>query len=325
MWQPSATFSSIAARAETLRAIREFFYTGGVMEVDLPVMGAATVTDPYLEPLTVAKRGAEGVRGYLQTSPEYFMKRMLARDAHPIYFLGKAFREDEVGRKHSPEFAMLEWYRPGFTDDELMAEVLSLIKSVEKHLALNGGVEPSNWVYRRESYEAVFYERLGVNPHTATISQLQAVAKERLNVDWKDSHRNTWLELLFSHLVEPALDGCVCVYDFPATQSALAKVIKREDGIEVAKRFELYINGIELANGYWELTDAKEQQRRFEQDLLRREELGLELPVIDGAFMAAMESGIPECAGVALGVDRLLMALLQKTSISEVLAFTSPQ
>lgn len=324
MWQPSASAINLKARSALLRAIREYFYPRAVIEVDPPVIGRHTVTDPYLEPLTV-NMGANNPVGYLQTSPEYFMKRMLASTGESMYYLGKAFRRDESGRKHSPEFTMLEWYRPGFDDIELRKEVLDLVGYVKSQLAEQGTVVATNdWAVSEISYEDVFNDALGVNPHTAPVADLKQIAQAKLNVDWDDDHRNTWLDLLFSHLIEPNLQGCVCVFDFPACQSALAKVKVRSDGVAVARRFEVYINGVELANGYWELTDAAEQRKRFNADHARRAELGLNLPQIDEAFMAAIDAGLPECAGVALGVDRLLMALLGADKLSDVLPFTAP-
>lgn len=320
MWQPSASHNVLKARAALLRSIREFFYQLGVREVDAPVIGACTVTDPYLEPLVVTRGSTVG---YLQTSPEFFMKRMLARDAESIYFLGKAFRQDEVGRKHSPEFTMCEWYRIGFNDEALREEVFQLIRACLNALTQESHIELLPIEFRQISYQDAFSDVFGVNPHTASAEQLRSLAVNKLDVTWQDSNRNTWLDLLFSHLVEPTLTGCVCVYDYPASQSALAKVMEREDGVEVAKRFEVYMNGIELANGYWELTDPQEQRSRFAKDLAVRREQALPQPVIDEALLAAMDSGLPECAGVALGVDRLLMAFLQKDCLAEVLPFTS--
>lgn len=279
MWQPSAPANHLKARSALLRAIREYFYLRDVMEVDPPVIGCNTVTDPYLEPLTVDMGG--GKVGYLQTSPEYFMKRILASTGEPMYYLGKAFRRDEVGPKHSPEFTMLEWYRPGLDDINLRKEVLELVTHVQTELAEQIGIAANNWAVSEISYQGIFMRMLGVNPHTASVAELKQIAQAKLNVDWDDDHRNTWLELLFSHLIEPSLSGCVCVFDFPASQAALAKVMVRSDGIAVARRFEVYVNGVELANGYWELTDAAEQRQRFSADHARRAELGLNMPDVD--------------------------------------------
>lgn len=307
-WQPSATPETLKRRAQLLKELRSFFYVRGVMEVDVPVLGSATVTDPNLEPLEVMANPA----AYLQTSPEFFMKRLLAAGAGSIFYLGKAFRAEEEGRRHRAEFTMLEWYRTGFDDVRLIAEVAELFQT------LSPGVDVAVIPYR-ELFEA----RIGIDPHEATVETLAVIAREKLDIHWPDDNINTWLDLLFSHLVEPAIasDRLTIVTDYPASQCALAKVAHNALGQRVAKRFEVYWKGVELANGYWELTDADEQKRRFESDNKTRRSSGKKSVVVDAMFLEALEHGLPECSGVALGVDRLLMCLLNKTDIKDVSYF----
>lgn len=308
MWEPSAQLTTLRERARLLGRIRAFFAARDVLEVDVPVLGTCTVTDPHLQaiPADVA-----GQRHFLQTSPEYYMKRLLAYGSGSCYCLGKAFRQDERGRRHRPEFTMLEWYRTGFDDSDLRREVLELLACVA------GRAVPA----QQRSYGELFTSYLGLDPHTASAEELAHLAAERLDVHWNDTDKSTWLDLLFSHCIEPHLKNIVLVYDYPACQCALAKVAESEQGQSVAKRFELFWDGMELANGYWELTDAREQARRFTRDNKIREQLGLPEVVADQQLLAALEAGLPECAGVALGVDRLLMCLLGASSIDEVVPF----
>lgn len=295
-------------RAALLASIRQFFAERGVLEVEVPVIGASTVTDPHLEPLLV--RDSE-LDLFLQTSPEFFLKRLLSQGIGCVYYMGKAFRQDEAGVRHNPEFTMLEWYRMGLDDKALMAEVGEL-------LSLLCPEEP----LFKKSYGDVFQAYIGVDPHGASAETLQNIAHKKLDINWQDADKNLWLDLLFSHLIEPQLTkGFTLVYDYPASQCALAKLSIDEKGREVAKRFELFGGGMELANGYWELTDAEEQRRRFEADNRERAATGKAQVKFDEAFLAALEQGIPECAGIALGVDRLLMCLVGAKHISEVLAF----
>lgn len=308
MWEPSAQLTSLRERARVLSAIRAFFADREVLEVDVPVLGTCTVTDPHLQAISA---DIAGVRHFLQTSPEYYMKRLLAAGAGSCYYLGKAFRQDERGRRHRPEFTMLEWYRTGFDDADLRREVLQLLATLSQHAV------PA----QERSYGELFQSFLGLNPHTASVAQLAQVAASRLGIHWDDSDKSLWLDLLFSHCIEPHLDNIVLVYDYPACQCALAKVVEGEQGQSVAKRFELFWDGVELANGYWELTDAREQEKRFAHDNKVRQQLGLPEVMADRQLLAALEAGLPECAGVAMGVDRLLMCLLGANSIDDVVPF----
>ncbi len=296
------------ARARLYHQLRQFFLQRGVMEVDVPVMAAAAATDPHIDSIVAHCNGRDC---YLQTSPEFAMKRLLASGSGPIYSLGKAFRNGEAGRKHNPEFVMLEWYRPGFDDYRLMDEVAALIQSV---LKLNS--------CKKYTYREVFQRYLGIDPHTAGLDRLQQLARQQVDIDWDDDNRDTWLDILITHAIEPQLgEGLVFIHDYPASQSALAKVCNDDQGQPVARRFEAFVGGIELANGYWELTDAEEQARRFASDLRHRQELGLPQYPEDQRLVAALAAGMPETAGVALGVDRLLMLATGAQSIQDVIAF----
>ncbi|MBC6904178.1 EF-P lysine aminoacylase GenX [Saccharophagus sp. K07] len=305
MFQPSASLANLQKRAQLLQQLRAFFYARDVMEVDVPAIGAATVTDIHLEPLVVPGTG------YLQTSPEYFMKRLLAAGSPSIFYLGKAYRSDESGRRHRPEFTMLEWYRLGFDDHALMQEMAELFRELAPHVAI-----------RFSSYTDAFQAVLGLCPHRASLADLQACIASKIELNSPLTDKSSCLDLLFSHCVEPELgNGITFVYDFPREQCALARMALNDAGQQVARRFEVYWDGMELANGYWELCGAEEQRKRFESDRRTRTALGLTVPEVDERFLAALETGLPECAGVALGVDRLLMCLLKVKDIREVMPF----
>jgi lysyl-tRNA synthetase class 2 len=253
---------------------------------------------------------------YLQSSPEYFLKRCLAADPEPLYYLGKAFRAGERGRLHLPEFTLLEWYRPGWDDGRLMDEVEALLR----HL---GALDDGRCV--RLDYRDCFGTALDLDPHTATDDQLReraAAVADQPARHWRGEPRATCLDLLFSLEVEPHLpSGTVFVTGYPACQAALARVVPGADGVPVARRFELFLDRVELANGYWELTDADEQRRRFAADRQLRTAMGKTTPPDDVRLLAALDAGLTPCAGVALGVDRLLMKLLGAGHIREVVAF----
>lgn len=307
-WRPTAQLAALQARAELYRKIREFFALRNVLEVETPLMAARGVTDPYIQAFAVDNN-------YLQTSPEYAMKRMLSAGCGSIYQICKAFRREEAGNYHNPEFTMVEWYRIGFNHVHLMDEVDQLIQVLLD-------CQPAI----RITYEDLFIKFLGINPHTSAIDQLQACAsKHGINLTpaaMADLSITDWLQLLMSHVIEPQLTGPVAwfVYDFPAAQAALAKVIPGQ--YPVAARFEIYMEGIELANGYYELQDASEQEKRFAEDNALRKAQNLNLMQADDRLVAALESGFPECAGIALGIDRLLMLKLHTKSIADVLSFT---
>lgn len=320
-WMPSATNEVLQMRANFLKAIRAFFETRGIMEVDTPLLYRGVATDPHLEAFAVAcGSNPENVR-YLQTSPEFLMKRLLAANSGPIYYLGKAFRKGEVGAKHNPEFTMLEWYRPEWDHIQLSREVKRLFFELL-------GTE----VAEHYTYQGLFEARFKINPHIAPEEELREIT---LAHGWAsrnpapDLDRNGWLDLLFSHGIEPQLGfSCpIVVLDFPAPQASLAK-IRRVEGnpsYEVAERFEFYYRGVELANGYHELTCADEQRRRFEEDIAKRKALGLPTLPIDHALLAALSNGFPACAGVAIGIDRLFMQKIEERNIAKVLPFAWEQ
>jgi len=314
-WQPSASIANLLKRATILTEIRRFFADRGVLEVETPAMSQATVTDIHLVPFEtrfVGPGAAEGKPLYLMTSPEYHMKRLLAAGSGPIYQMGRSFRNEEAGIHHNPEFTMLEWYRPRYDMYRLMNEVDDLLQQV---LDCNSA--------ETLSYQQAFTRHLNVDPLSADKAELrEAAAKLDLsNIADTEEDRDTLLQLLFTMGVEPHIgrDKPAFVYHFPATQASLAE-ISTEDH-RVAERFEVYYKGIELANGFRELTDGREQRQRFEQDNRKRAARGLPQHPIDNNLLDALEHGMPECSGVALGVDRLIMIALGATSLSDVLAF----
>ncbi|MFP1800757.1 elongation factor P--(R)-beta-lysine ligase [Lonsdalea quercina] len=315
-WQPSAPIANLLKRAEIMNEIRRFFSDRGVLEVETPAMSQATVTDVHLVPFDtqyVGPGAADGLKLYLMTSPEYHMKRLLAAGSGPIYQLGRSFRNEESGRHHNPEFTMLEWYRPHYDMYRLMNEVDDLLQQVLE-------CESAEML----TYQQAFQRHLDVDPLSADKAQLREVA-ETLgmgDVAHQEEDRDTLLQLLFAVGVEVNIgrDKPAFVYHFPATQASLAE-ISTEDH-RVAERFEVYFKGIELANGFRELTDSAEQRQRFEQDNRKRAARGLPVQPIDENLLDALTAGIPDCAGVALGVDRLIMLALKAESISEVMAFT---
>ena len=314
-WPPTATLDALQKRAKILTHIRQFFAERQVLEVDTPTMASAGVTDVHLHNFTTRFVGpghGDGLALYLQTSPEFHMKRLLAAGYGAIYQLAKAYRNEEAGRLHNPEFTMLEWYRPGFDHLQLMDEMADLLQLV---LAV---AAPS-----RMTYQQAFMDTLQVCPLTASLDELRSAglglgADDLLAIE---DHRDTLLQLLFALGVEPRIGQQVpCfVYDFPASQAALARINPRDP--RVAERFEVYFKGIELANGFHELTDADEQRRRFEQDNQERAARGLKVGPIDEYLLAALNHGLPQCAGVALGVDRLVMLVLGAKSLEQVIAF----
>lgn len=294
-----------------LATIRDFFAARHVLEVETPLLCSHGTTEPAIEPFSVTAGSAVPSRRFLQTSPEYAMKRMLAAGSGPVYQIAKAFRDGEVGRRHNPEFTLLEWYRPGYDHHQLMAELAELV------LACCGS-RPVTYT----SYRELFVQHLALDPLVAATAELEARVRAELDVGELVADRDIWLDLLMSHIIEPRLPsgGLAFIYDYPPTQASLARLGK-SDGEVVAHRFELYIDGIELANGYWELTDAQEQRQRFLADNARRRERDLPEYPIDEYLLSALEAGMPDCAGVAMGLDRLLMVNTGTDDIRRVLAF----
>ena len=309
-WQPGASLAVLRARARLRQQVRDFFAERGVLEVDTPVLGRYGVSEPAIDSIAASAPGIEGV---LQTSPEYFMKRLLAAGSGPIYQMGPVFRAGEAGRRHNPEFTMVEWYRPGFSIEALMQEVAALVQS-----AL-GIATP---VVRQ--YRELLCAHAGVDPWMDDDATIRARASDVSGLDPDRLDRGEALDVLVSHEVEPVFAGeeAVFVRGYPPDQAALS-VVAREGGVEVAQRFELYVRGVELCNGYRELTDAGEQRARFERDNQYRRRQGKPEMRPDPGLLAALEAGLPPCSGVALGLDRLLMLQTGVASLDEVLPFSA--
>lgn len=308
-WRPAATLKVLRLRAALVARARRFFADRGVMEVDTPALGAAAASDVNIESLETHVSVAGGKPFYLQTSPESAMKRLLAAGSGPIFQFARAFRDGEAGPQHNPEFLLLEWYRPGFDMTALMDEVASLVSAL---LELN---TPA----RRLSYREAFIIHAGIDPFSADLGQIADLCR-RLGFKQALRDRNTGLDLILSRRIQPGLPrGIVFIYHFPADQAALARI--RPGDPPVAERFELFVDGIELANGYQELTDAGEQRERIDQDLGRRRAQGLPEVPVDRYLLEALEHGLPDCAGVALGFERLLGLKAGIEDIRKVMAF----
>jgi lysyl-tRNA synthetase class 2 len=310
-WQPAVSVEMLGLRAGLLQQIRSFMRARGILEVDTPILSQAAVTDPNLHSFATLFQhpaGKDTQTLYLSTSPEFAMKRLLAYGSGPIYQISHVFRDAEVGRLHNPEFTMLEWYRPGLDEHGLMDEINALL--LELHISSA----------HRKKYADVFAEATGMDPHGADATLLQKVARESGLVTMMEG-RAGLLDFMFNRLVAERLgyDRPVFIHDYPACQCALARL--SADDPPVARRFELFINGMEIANGFYELSDAGEQRRRFEQDNLRRRKMRLPEAPIDERLLQALNHGLPECAGVAMGIDRLLMARQGCDDIRQVIAF----
>lgn len=290
----------LKARADLYRSVRAFFDERGVLEVETPVLSAHATVDRHIESfVTIDGR-------WLQTSPEFAMKRLLAAGSGAIWQLARVFRREEAGRHHNPEFSLLEWYRPGWDHHALMDEVEALLKT------LGAPAGP----YPRLGYRDAFLEHAGFDPFTAPQRQLAALPQaEALG---PDADRDSLLDLWMSHCVGPQLGlrQPAFLHGFPPSQAALSRVVEGR-----AQRFELFWDGLELANGFWELCDAAEQSARFAADLEARRAQGLTCPPADAHLLAALSAGLPDCAGVALGLDRLLMKLTGAEALDQVLAF----
>lgn len=315
-YQPTCSIEALKARAAMYQKIRQFFAEREVLEVETPVLSQAGVTDVHLASVQV-QRHIHGKLNtqYLQTSPEFPMKRLLASGSGPIYQICKVFRDDEHGRKHNSEFTMLEWYRPGLDLKALMHETADLLATCLAHRF--GEIRPVVL-----SYKHAFQDRLEINPLQATLKQLKDTANRvGLNLDLGDD-RLGYMDLLFSHFVEPSLgfDAPVFLTDFPPEMASLAKVKQDEEGELVAARFEVYIEGLELANAYDELLDAEILASRFEGDNAERAQQGLPMIPTDQYLLAALPH-MPECSGIALGIDRLLMVVMNQVKIDQVIAF----
>lgn len=307
-WLPSASLETLRQRAKIFTQIRAFFNARGYLEVETPIMGRFGVSDVYLSNIKATFRGESYC---LQTSPEYHMKRLLAAGSGPIFQLARVFRDDELGRWHNPEFSLLEWYQLGVNHHVLMNEMDDFLMSI---------LQCSSMI--RKTYQQVFLEVCELDPLSATIHELKVCLQHNSldNVLPEDEDDpDQYLFLLMSHVVEPALAHYpepVAVYDFPLSQASLAKT---DNG--VAERFEVYYRGVELANGFHELTEEHLQRARFNQDNTIRAARGLPLSSPDEYLLSALEHGLPACSGVALGIDRLIALAMNQSKIAEVMAF----
>ena len=300
-WRPSATLETLKARAELFSSVRAFFVARKVLEVDTPILSAHATVDRHIESYSTGD-------GWLQTSPEFAMKRLLCAGSGPIYQICHVFRREESGRHHNAEFTMLEWYQPGYDHHRLMDEVEELLHAV--------GVGSER--FERLTYRDAFLRYAGLDPFAATIEQLRNAARFDSDAGAQALERDFWLDLIMSHKVGPQLgrESPVFLHGFPASQAALSRI----NG-DIAERFELFWQGIELANGFHELADAEEQRRRFETDQAWRKSQDHIVPPYDQNLIAALESGLPNCAGVALGLDRLLMLKQGLPRVSETMSF----
>jgi lysyl-tRNA synthetase class 2 len=305
-------------RAQVFNDIRRFFSARAVLEVETPLLGNSSGTDPQLDFFTTDFCLPPRQQAlFLQTSPEFAMKRLLAAGSGSIYQIGKAFRNGESGRFHNPEFTLLEWYRVSFTLPELMDEISELISVLfEGHKALS----PT----QRSSYQEVFQRYTDLNPLEFSYQDYCSYAlnnhvPEAVSICGSD--HGLWLDFIFSHHVQPSLGkNALCmVYDYPVCQSSLARI--NACNPLVTDRVEIFINGIELGNGYYELIDAKEQSRRFDDEIVIRQERKRPVTVKDKHLVSALEAGLPECSGMAIGLDRLLMIMTNSATINEVLNF----
>jgi lysyl-tRNA synthetase class 2 len=313
-WRPTATYEALERRAALLTRTREFFAARHVLEVETPILSRAAVTDPQIESLTTHIAGLPGPY-HLSTSPEFAMKRLLAAGSGDIYQLCRVFRDEEHGRWHNPEFTLLEWYRLGFDDGALMTEVEALVTAL---------FEPQRRLAAAErlTYAQALERHAGVDAHADSDATLARAAAARGIDCGAELDRDGRLDLLMGLVVGPALghERPCFVCDYPASQASLARL---KPGLpRVAARFELYLDGVELANGFHELTNPDEQRGRFTQDLATRRARGQVEPPLDEHLLAALAHGIPDCAGVALGFDRLVALALGAKRLAEGMAFS---
>jgi len=314
-WQSSCSLELLQLRAAVLHTIRMYFYEQKVLEVETPILCHSIGTDPYLDFFIT---DFEEKSLYLQTSPEFSMKRLLAGDVGSCYQITKSFRRGEAGRYHNPEFTILEWYRVGFDLSALMEDVENLLCPLLRDTRFNGSVE-------RCAYVDVFQKYTGLNPLQFSLPTYQAVAEKFNCFDAYQlcgEDHSLWLDFLFSLCVQNELGkkGVCMIYNYPACLPSLARLNKENDLL--SERVEVFIGGIEIGNGYFELADAVEQEKRFEQEIeLRKQNKSIAVNK-DARFLAALNSGLPDCSGLAIGLDRLLMVLSGKEKIADVLAFS---
>jgi lysyl-tRNA synthetase class 2 len=319
MWQTKMNWGVAKQRGTILSQIRAFFEYKNVIEVETPSLSVGTVTDPFLEAFSTKHNYSQNTdikkyqRLYLQTSPEFHMKRLLSSGYGCIFQICKAFRHEDSGRYHNPEFTLLEWYRLGFDQHDLIKEVDELLTTILK-------CSQSEKI----SYQELFIKFVSVDPLTASFTELYNVIKLYDKADdwlYDSNDCDLLLQFIFSEIIEVNIGKIIpCfVYNFPIAQASLAKQCTED--MRVAQRFECYFKGIELANGFNELTDANIQVERFEQDNQKRQRLGLTIKEVDKNFVDALQYGLPQCAGVALGIDRLMMIALDKSAIDQIISF----
>lgn len=319
-WGPTAGFEALRLRAAVNATLRGFMAERGVVEVETPVLSMAGNTEPNIASFSLDFHGRTngGPRTrWLRTSPEYPLKRLLAAGFGDCYELGRVFRDGEAGGRHNPEFTMLEWYRIGWDHERLVGEVAELVNAALAHVGRNARVV-------RTTYRDLYRDRLGVDPMSAADAELRAALGD-VDIDPAGLTRDDWLDLLMTHCLQPGFadDTMLAIVDYPATQCALARIRPGDastGGHAVSERFELYLGPLELANGYHELSHAQEQAARFDRDAMVRQSRQHVVPPRDERLLASLPH-LPDCAGVALGMDRLMMALMQTPRIADVLAF----
>ena len=312
-WRPCSGPEAAASRAALLQRIRTYFADRNVLEVDTPALSAAAVSDVQIESLEIVHSQVSGVPLYLHTSPEFPMKRLLAAGYPDIYAICRVFRDGEAGHRHQPEFTMVEWYRRGMELERIVEDTLGLIAASLAESAPSGAPVIA-------AYRDLFVDATGVDPLSADNGTLATLADDQLR-DALGAERDDWLDWLFATKIVPSLpkDRLTVVQHYPASQAALARLCP--DDARVADRFEVFLGEIELANGYVELTDVVEQRHRIEADNAARKRRGRAVRPIDEALLAALEAGLPRCAGVAMGLERLQMVLNNTDDIRDVITF----
>ncbi len=312
-WRPSADRETLKARVRLLQQTRSFFYERDVLEVETPILTTSGSTETHLDHFAVGSE-AGGSNYYLNTSPELAMKRLLAAGSGDIFQLSKVFRAGEQGRQHQPEFTMLEWYRLGFDLKKLMTEVEQLFVELLADKLLRPSIAMT--------YAQAFEQFLSFNPFTVSVDKLRTCFEEHSQADAPLlNDKQAYLDLIMSHIVEPRFDAdrLTFITQYPAEQASLARINKQDS--RLAERFEVFAGGLELANGFHELSDAAEQRSRMLEENKRRVEINKTEIELDQHFLAALEAGLPDCSGVAVGFDRLVMFATGKQNIEEVISF----
>lgn len=316
-WRPTASLPQLELRARLIQSLRAYFLSQQILEVETPLLSHYASTEVHLQSFTVQESAASKPIGYLHTSPEIAMKRLLAAGSGSIYQITKAFRVGERGARHNPEFTLLEWYRVQTDYTAFIAENIELIQTVlQPYLAL----QPAQYLRYRDAFRQ--YAQVDpVQDSVVTLREICCAYHDIASVQLDPDDRDTWLDLLLTHSVEPALprDRLVVIYEYPASQASLARLCPNDSAC--AERFEIYLNGVELANGFHELSDATEQLVRIEHELQQRKKLDLAQVPANPYFLAALQHGLPDCCGIAIGVDRLVMLAAQVATINEVISF----